>query len=62
MDGDSTRPAATAGRPRVAVPGVRVTTWVREPDYDRLLALAQKHDLSISATVRDLLKLRLRSA
>jgi hypothetical protein len=50
-----------AGRPRSETPGVRVTTWMREPDYDRLLRLAKsRDDNSISGAMRDLLKLRLK--
>jgi len=48
------------GRPRAASPGVRVMTWVRAPDYDRLCTLAKRDDKSISGAVRDLLKLRLK--
>lgn len=40
-------------------PGVRVATFVRAPDYDRLLELAKRHDKSISGVVRELLKLKL---
>ena len=48
------------GRPRAAVPGARVSTWVKTPDYDRLLDLAQRHQTSISGVVRDLLRLKLK--
>lgn len=47
------------GRPRVEVPGVRVSTYIRAPDYDRLLALAQQHEKSLSGVVRELLHLKL---
>lgn len=48
------------GRPRVDPPGVRVSTFVRSPDYDRLLKLAQRHETSVSGIVRDLLRLQLK--
>jgi hypothetical protein len=48
------------GRPRAEVPGARVSTWVRSPDYDKLLALAKQHETTISGVVRDLLKLKLK--
>lgn len=49
------------GRPRVVEPsGVRLSTYVRSPDYDRLLKLAKAHDRSVSGLVRDLLRLRLK--
>lgn len=55
------QPAAKGGRPRAAVPGTRATIWLRVPDYDRLLALAQRHEKSLSEEMRDLLTLKLRS-
>ena len=60
MSEDERRPPAKGGRPRAAVPGVRVTTWIKTPDYDRLLALAQHHEKSLSGVVRELLHLKLR--
>lgn len=48
------------GRPRVDEPGERVSTYVRVSDYDKLCKLALKHDRTVSAVVRDLLKLKLR--
>jgi hypothetical protein len=53
------KPRNKGGRPRVEVPGVRITTWIPAPDYDRLYALAQKHDSSVSGVVRELLRVRL---
>jgi len=47
------------GRPRVAEPGVALSTYVRASDYDRIARLALKQDRSVSAIVRDLLRLRL---
>jgi hypothetical protein len=49
------------GRPRADSPGVRVSTYMRVADYDRIVTLAkQRDDNSVSGTVRDLLKLRLK--
>lgn len=53
-DRDRRRP----GRPR-AEPGTRVSTYVRTVDYDRLVKVALKHDRSVSAVVRELLRLKL---
>jgi len=36
-----------------------VTTWLRVAQYDRLLQLAKREEKSLSALVRDLLKLRI---
>jgi hypothetical protein len=49
---DDDKPRNKGGRPRVPVPGVRVTTFVRTPDYDRLYAIAKRHDRSVSDVVR----------
>jgi hypothetical protein len=48
------------GRPRAETPGVKVTTWLRAPDYDRLYTLAKRDDKSLSGAMRDLLRLRLK--
>jgi len=48
------------GRPRVEAPAsASVTTWLRVAQYDRLLQLAKREEKSLSALVRDLLKLRI---
>lgn len=48
------------GRPRVAAPaGASATTWLRGADYDRLIALAKREDKTLSALIRDLLKLKI---
>lgn len=36
------------GRPRAAEPGLRVSFWLPESDYDRLYRLADLHGVSIS--------------
>jgi len=53
-------PHRPRGRPKVDEPGARLSTYVRTSDYDRLVRLALKQDRSVSALVRDLLKLKLR--
>jgi hypothetical protein len=56
---DARLPPRKGGRPRVDDPRTTVTTYVRTADYDRLVRLALKHDRTVSAIVRDLLKLKL---
>jgi len=53
-------PPAKRGRPRVDTPGVNVSSWVRQPDYDKLCELARKYDVSVSTVVRRLLTRTLR--
>lgn len=48
------------GRPRLAEPGAKLTTYVRISDYDRLVRLATQSDKSLSGLIRDLLRLKLR--
>lgn len=48
------------GRPRADEPGERVSTYLRTSDYDRLLRLANDRDQTLSETVRELLRLKLR--
>ena len=48
------------GRPRVDEKGTKLFTYVRTSDFDRLVRLAMKQDQTVSALVRDLLKLKLR--
>ncbi|MEO8682574.1 MAG: hypothetical protein ABI665_26235 [Vicinamibacterales bacterium] len=47
------------GRPRVDEPCATVSTWLPAKHHDRLIQLAKANELSISATVRQLLMLRL---
>jgi hypothetical protein len=37
------------------VPGVATTTWLREPDYERLRQLARSRETSLSAVMRECL-------
>jgi hypothetical protein len=53
-------PRRRPGRPRVDEPGARLSTFVRQGDYDRLVRLALKEDRSVAALVRELLNLKLR--
>jgi hypothetical protein len=48
------------GRPRGAVPGVAVGTWLRTTEYDRLLRTAQRRETTVSALLRRLVQRRLR--
>lgn len=48
------------GRPRVEEPATRISTYIRNADYDRLVRLALKQDQTVSSLVRELLKLKLR--
>lgn len=48
------------GRPRVDEPRSTVSTWLPAHAHDRLIELAKRNEQSISATVRQLLILRLR--
>jgi hypothetical protein len=48
------------GRPRVDEPGTSVSTWLRPSEHDRLIRLANKHETTVSALVRQLLLLKLR--
>ncbi len=57
-DDDRDPPRRPPGRPRVE-PGTRVSTYVRNQDYDRLVRVALKHDQSLSSLIRDLLKLKI---
>ena len=47
------------GRPKSDEPGSAVMTWLRAGEHDRLIALAKREEKTISALVRDLLKVRL---
>jgi hypothetical protein len=48
------------GRPRVPYRSTAMTVWVPNSTYDQLLDLAKRRETSLSATVRQLLILRLR--
>lgn len=48
------------GRPRVEEPRSSVSTWLPAGAHDRLIELAKREQQTISATVRQLLILRLK--
>ena len=54
-----TKTVRTPGRPRQD-PCAKVSTWLPADDADRLLRLAHRHGVSLSAVVRRLVILRLR--
>jgi len=45
-------PKRPPGRPRSAVPGSTVSTWVPASDHDKLVALARRRDTSVSEMLR----------
>ncbi len=47
------------GRPRVQESRASVSVWLPASAHDRLIALAKKEEQSISATIRQILKIRL---
>lgn len=48
------------GRPKADEPvGSSVTAWLRPSEHDRLIALAKQEEKTISALVRELLKLKI---
>ena len=53
-------PVKKRGRPRVAESHAGVTVWLPASAHDKLIALAKREEQSISATVRELLILRLK--
>jgi hypothetical protein len=48
------------GRPKADHPGSTLSVWVSQSYHDRLIRLAEKRDQSVSATVRELLHLKLK--
>lgn len=59
-DHEPVLPPRPRGRPRVNEPRASVSTWLPAGAHDRLIRLAQQQEQSISATIRQLLILRLR--
>lgn len=48
------------GRPRVLAPvGAPVTTWLRLGDYDRLVQVAKLEQKTVSAIIRELVKVKI---
>lgn len=60
QDRDGVRVPRPRGRPRVEEPHATVSTWLPAGTHDRLIELAKREEQSISATVRQLLILRLK--
>jgi hypothetical protein len=57
---DASGPPKARGRPKIEEPaGTSVTTWLRLREHDRLMALAKREDKTLSALVRELLKLKI---
>lgn len=44
------------GRPKADEPGIRISTWVPESEFDSLAKYARRHDRSLSALLREALK------
>lgn len=59
-DGAAVRITRGRGRPRVEESRACVSTWLPAGVHDRLIELAKREKQSISATVRQLLILRLK--
>ena len=57
IDDDPTLETRPRGRPRAEEPGSSVTVWLPQGAHDSLIELAKQQEKSISATVRDLLRL-----
>jgi hypothetical protein len=57
---DTTTPPARRGRPKIDKPHTRVSTWVEVKHYDQLVRLANQRDQSVSALVRDMIRLKYR--
>ncbi len=56
----SAPPPRPRGRPRLDEPRASVSVWLPANAHDRLIRLAQRQEQSISATIRQLLILRLK--
>jgi hypothetical protein len=53
-------PPGKPGRPPSLVKGCTVSTYLREPEIDRLARLARRHDMSLSGLLRQLIRRELR--
>jgi hypothetical protein len=51
-------PKPKGGRPRAVDHGVLVSAWIPSRDYDRILKAAKAQDVTISAIVRALVRLK----
>ena len=61
-DAPPERPNRRGGRPRLppGQEGSAVSVWLHPAEHDKLIALANRREQSISAVVRDLLRLRVK--
>lgn len=57
---DPKRPGRPHGSTRIEEPRSSVSVWLPASAHDRLIELAKKEEQSISKTVRELLRLKLR--
>jgi hypothetical protein len=48
------------GRPKADESSTRVSSWVRDSEYDRLVKMANQREQSVSKLVRSLLMMRLK--
>ena len=53
-------PKNKGGRPRVVERGVIVSAWLPSSDYDKIIQIANKHDVSVSKLVRVWVRQQLR--
>ena len=51
-------PKPKGGRPQAVDHGVLVSAWIPSRDYDRILKAAKAQDVTISAIVRALVRLK----
>jgi len=56
MTNDKRKP----GRPKAVEPGAVLSAWMRRSDLDSIMRRALREDKSVSALVRELLKLPIR--
>lgn len=49
------------GRPKSDVPHIRVSTWIPEAEFDRLVRIAQEKDVSLSTLIKERLARPVRS-
>jgi hypothetical protein len=57
---DGVREVKQRGRPRVEEPRTSVSTWVPATLHDRLIEVANRHEVSVSEYVRQVLIVRLK--
>lgn len=50
---DETTDRRRRGRPRAAMPGTTVSTWLPQDDCDHLIKIAHQRDQSLSSIIRE---------